>query len=157
MLYNFLFFFYFSFHPIYISVLEINSVENNLEIIVKIFRDDLEDGIRYTLDKEVSIDNQDKIELNKELIKNYFEKVLFININKEKKPILFSEFILENDRIKISGKINNNLIIKSFEIYNETLVDIFSLQKNVVFVKIYKEMFNITLDKNNKKTNLIIE
>ena len=157
MLYNFLFFFYFSFHPIYISVLEINSVENNLEIIVKIFRDDLEDGIRYTLDKEVSIDNQDKIELNKELIKNYFEKVLFININKEKKLILFSEFILENDRIKISGKINNNLIIKSFEIYNETLVDIFSLQKNVVFIKIYKEMFNITLDKNNKKTNLIIE
>ena len=73
MLYNILYFFYFSFHPIYISVLEINSVENNLEVIVKIFRDDLEDGIRYTLDKEVSIDNQDKIELNKELIKNYFE------------------------------------------------------------------------------------
>ena len=157
MLYNIFYFFYFSFHPIYISVLEINSVENNLEVIIKIFRDDLEDGIRYTLDKEVSIDNQDKIELNKELIKNYFEKVLFIKINKEKKPILFSEFILENDRIKISGKITNNLIIKSFEIYNETLVDIYSLQKNVVFIKIYKEMFNITLDKNNKKTNLIIE
>ncbi len=157
MLYNIFYFFYFSFHPIYISVLEINSVENNLEVIIKIFRDDLEDGIRYTLDKEVSIDNQDKIELNKELIKNYFEKVLFIKINKEKTPILFSEFILENDRIKISGKINNNLIIKSFEIYNETLVDIYSLQKNVVFIKIYKEMFNITLDKNNKKTNLIIE
>jgi len=157
MLYNIFYFFYFSFHPIYISVLEINSVENNLEVIIKIFRDDLEDGIRYTLDKEVSIDNQDKIELNKELIKNYFEKVLFIKINKEKKSILFSEFILENDRIKISGKINNNLIIKSFEIYNETLVDIYSLQKNVVFIKIYKEMFNITLDKNNKKTNLIIE
>ena len=157
MLYNIFYFFYFSFHPIYISVLEINSVENNLEVIIKIFRDDLEDGIRYTLDKEVSIDNQDKIELNKELIKNYFEKVLFIKINKEKKSILFSEFILENDRIKISGKITNNLIIKSFEIYNETLVDIYSLQKNVVFIKIYKEMFNITLDKNNKKTNLIIE
>ena len=60
----------FFYHPIYISVLEIDSIDNDLQLIVKIFRDDLEDGIRYTLKKEVSIDNQNKIELNKTSIEN---------------------------------------------------------------------------------------
>ena len=56
------------FHPIYISVLEINSSDNDLEIVIKIFRDDLEDGIRGNLDSQVSIDTQDKIGLNKHFI-----------------------------------------------------------------------------------------
>ena len=49
---NYIFlYFFFSIHPIYISVVEINSKENNLEIVFKIFRDDLEDGIKNNLEK----------------------------------------------------------------------------------------------------------
>jgi len=44
-----IFYFLFSIHPIYISVIEINSKDNNLEIVFKIFRDDLEDGIKNNL------------------------------------------------------------------------------------------------------------
>ena len=90
----------FIYHPIYISVLEIDSIDNDLQLIVKIFRDDLEDGIRYTLNKEVSIDNQNKIELNKTSIENYLKSVLKVGINNQKKSIFFSEFILENDMIQ---------------------------------------------------------
>jgi len=145
------------FHPIYISVLEINSSDNDLEIVIKIFRDDLEDGIRGNLDSQVSIDTQDKIGLNKHFIENYINHVLKIYVNDEKKTISFSEFLLENNRIKISGKILNNSRITSLNIENNILIDIFTLQSNIVFAKIYDKIFNINLDKSKKSEKLIVE
>ena len=145
------------FHPIYISVLEINSSDNDLEIVIKIFRDDLEDGIRGNLDSQVSIDTQDKIGLNKHFIENYINHVLKIYVNDEKKTISFSEFLLENNRIKISGKILYNSRITSLNIENNILIDIFTLQSNIVFAKIYDKIFNINLDKSKKSEKLIVE
>ena len=147
----------FFYHPIYISVLEIDSIDNDLQLIVKIFRDDLEDGIRYTLKKEVSIDNQNKNELNKTSIENYLKSVLKVGINNQKKSIFFSEFILENDRVKVSGKINNNSKIKILEINNEILIDVYPIQNNVVLVKIYDQIFSLNLGKENKISKLIVE
>ena len=145
------------FHPIYISVLEINSSDDDLEVVIKIFRDDLEDGVRGNLNSQVSIDTQDKIGLNKHFIEKYINNVLKIYVNDEKKTISFSEFLLENDRIKISGKILNNSRITSLNIENNILIDIFTLQSNIVFAKIYDKIFNINLDKSKKSEKLIVE
>ena len=83
---NYIFFYFlFSIHPIYISVIEINSKENNLEIVFKIFRDDLEDGIKNNLGKNVSIDTQSKVKLNCKIIQEYLNTVTSIKINDKKK------------------------------------------------------------------------
>lgn len=155
---NFIFFyFFFSIHPIYISVVEINSKENNLEIVFKIFRDDLEDGIKNNLKKNVSIDSQSKVELNNKIIQEYLNSVTSIKVNDEKKKLLFSNFILENERIKVNANIENNSLINLIEINNEILVDVFSNQKNIIFFKIYDQFNRDILDKNNKKKVLIIK
>mgnify|MGYP001229005737 FL=1 len=155
---NFIFFyFFFSIHPIYISVVEINSKENNLEIVFKIFRDDLEDGIKNNLGKNVSIDSQYKVDLNNKIIQEYLNAVTSIKVNNEKKELLFLNFILENERIKINTKINNNSIIDTIEIYNEILIDVFSNQKNIIFFNIYNQFNNDFLDKSKKKTVLFIK
>ena len=152
-----LFYFIFSNHPIYISVVEINSKENNLEIVFKIFRDDLEDGIKNNLGKNVSIDSQYKVDLNNKIIQEYLNAVTSIKVNNEKKELLFLNFILENERIKINTKINNNSIIDTIEIYNEILIDVFSNQKNVIFFNIYNQLNNDFLDKSKKKTVLFVK
>lgn len=152
-----LFYFFFSIHPIYISVVEINSKENNLEIVFKIFRDDLEDGIKNNLGKNVSIDSQSKVDLNNKIIQEYLNAVTSIKVNNEKKELLFLNFILENERIKINTKINNNSIIDTIEIYNEILIDVFSNQKNVIFFNIYNQLNNDFLDKSKKKTVLFVK
>ncbi len=152
-----LFYFFFSIHPIYISVVEINSKENNLEIVFKIFRDDLEDGIKNNLGKNVSIDSQYKVDLNNKIIQEYLNAVTSIKVNNEKKELLFLNFILENERIKINTKINNNSIIDTIEIYNEILIDVFSNQKNVIFFNIYNQLNNDFLDKSKKKTVLFVK
>tara|TARA_Y100000746_G_scaffold50928_1_gene40057 strand:- start:323 stop:796 length:474 start_codon:yes stop_codon:yes gene_type:complete len=150
-------YFLFSIHPIYISVIEINSQDNNLEIVFKIFRDDLEDGIKNNLGKNVSIDTQSKLELNNKIIQEYLNAVSSIKVNDEKKEFFFSDFLLENERIKINAKISNNFSIDRIEIYNEILIDVFSNQKNVIFFNIYNQLNNDVLDKSKKKTVLIIK
>ena len=150
-------YFLLSIHPIYISVVEINSKENNLEIVFKIFRDDLEDGIKNNLGKNVSIDSQYKVDLNNKIIQEYLNAVTSIKVNNEKKELLFLNFILENERIKINTKINNNFIIDTIEIYNEILIDVFSNQKNIIFFNIYNKFNNDFLDKSKKKTVLFIK
>ena len=152
-----IFYFLFSIHPIYISVIEINSQDNNLEIVFKIFRDDLEDGIKNNLGKNVSIDTQSKLELNNKIIQEYLNAVSSIKVNDEKKEFFFSDFLLENERIKINAKISNNFSIDRIEIYNEILIDVFSNQKNVIFFNIYNQSNNDVLDKSKKKTVLIIK
>ena len=152
-----IFYFLFSIHPIYISVIEINSKENNLEIVFKIFRDDLEDGIKNNLGKNVSIDTQSKVKLNCKIIQEYLNTVTSIKINDKKNELFFSDFFLENERIKINAKISNDLLIDSIEIYNEILIDVFSNQKNVIFFNIYNQLNNDVLDKSKKKTVLIIK
>ena len=152
-----IFYFLFSIHPIYISVIEINSQDNNLEIVFKIFRDDLEDGIKNNLGKNVSIDTQSKLELNNKIIQEYLNTVSSIKVNDEKKEFFFSGFLLENERIKINSKISNNSSIDIIEIYNEILIDVFSNQKNVIFFNIYNQLNNDVLDKSKKKTVLIIK
>ena len=152
-----IFYFLFSIHPIYISVIEINSQDNNLEIVFKIFRDDLEDGIKNNLGKNVSIDTQSKLELNNKIIQEYLNTVTSIKINDDKKELFFSGFLLENERIKINAKISNNSSIDIIEIYNEILIDVFSNQKNVIFFNIYNQLNNDVLDKSKKKTVLIIK
>ena len=150
-------YFLFSIHTIYISVVEINSKDNNLEIVFKIFRDDLEDGIKNNLRKNVSIDSQYKVDLNKKIIQEYLNAVTSIKVNNEKKDLLFLNFILENERIKVNAKINNNSIIDTIEIYNEILIDVFSNQKNVIFFNIYNQLNNDFLDKSKKKTVLFVK
>ena len=152
-----IFYFLFSIHPIYISVIEINSQDNNLEIVFKIFRDDLEDGIKNNLGKNVSIDTQSKLEFNNKIIQEYLNTVSSIKVNDEKKEFFFSDFLLENERIKINAKISNNFSIDRIEIYNEILIDVFSNQKNVIFFNIYNQLNNDVLDKSKKKTVLIIK
>ena len=152
-----IFYFLFSIHPIYISVIEINSKDNNLEIVFKIFRDDLEDGIKNNLGKNVSIDTQSKLELNNKIIQEYLNTVTSIKVNDYKKELFFSGFLLENERIKINAKISNNFSINRIEIYNEILIDVFSNQKNVIFFNIYNQLNNDVLDKSKKKTVLIIK
>ena len=157
MISHIIFYLFFLFHPIYISVIEINSIENNLEIVFKIFRDDLEDGIKNNLGKNVSIDTQSKLRLNNKIVQEYLNSVTSIKINNKKKKVFYLDFFLENDRIKINSKIINNSLIDTIEIYNEILIDVFSNQKNVIFFNIYDQFNNDFLDKNKRTAELIVK
>ena len=66
-------------HPLYISTTEITLKEEKHDIKIKIFRDDLEDGLRLFFDKSISIDTELKLEKRSiqvdAYIKDKFQKV----------------------------------------------------------------------------------
>ena len=63
-------------HPIYISSTNVVVSDEILEIKIKLFRDDLEDGLRDFHGFSISIDSLNKIEKNKSLINQYINDKL---------------------------------------------------------------------------------
>ena len=81
---HFIFSLFFFIHPVYISSTNIIISDEILEIKIKLFRDDLEDGLRDFHGFSISIDSSNKIEKNKSLINQYINDKLTLEINNEK-------------------------------------------------------------------------
>ena len=89
-------------HPIYISSTNVTIDKKKIDIKVKLFRDDLEDGLRNFHGLSISIDSYIKLENNKEFIHEYINDKLSIIINNEKINFSIKEFSLINDVLEIS-------------------------------------------------------
>ena len=92
---------FFFIHPIYISSTNIIICDENLEIKIKLFRDDLEDGLRDFHGLSISIDNLNKIEKNKDLVNKYINNKLSLIINDEKINFFIMDYSLVNDVLEI--------------------------------------------------------
>ena len=79
---GFFIFFLILVHPIYISTSEIIIVDNIAKVKIKIFRDDLEDGLRLFHKKSISIDNKIKLKKASDRIDSYIKNKEFICIYK---------------------------------------------------------------------------
>ena len=69
-------------HPFYISTTEITLKEEKHDIKIKIFRDDLEDGLRLFFDKSISIDTELKLENRSSQVADYIKDKFQISVNK---------------------------------------------------------------------------
>jgi len=76
--------FLFLVHPIYISSTNVVINDDKLEVKVKLFRDDLEDGLRDFHGFSISIDSSNKIEKNIDLINKYINDKLILIIDDDK-------------------------------------------------------------------------
>ena len=83
-------------HETYLSVTEIeyNKEQKSLQIISRVFIDDLEDVLSKRYQQEVSLSYKKDLKLNKDLIEKYINKKLSIAINDEsqKLKLLGSKF-----------------------------------------------------------------
>ena len=148
--------FLFLIHPIYISSTNILIDDYKLEIKVKLFRDDLEDGLRNFHGLSISIDSPNKIEKNIDLINKYINDKLILNINNEKIVLSANDFSLKNDVLEISFLKNYLNEINSVRLINSLLVEIYNIQSNVVFLEIdEKKYYHQFSSKETEKTLFI--
>lgn len=133
--------FLFLIHPIYISSTNILIDDYKLEIKVKLFRDDLEDGLRNFHGLSISIDSPNKIEKNIDLISKYINDKLILIINNEKIVLSANDFSLKNDVLEISFLKNYLNEINSVRLINSLLVEIYNIQSNVVFLEIDEQKY----------------
>ena len=122
-------------HPIYISTSEIIIVDNIAEVKIKIFRDDLEDGLRLFHKKSISIDNKIKLKKVSPRIDSYIKNKFQLIIDNSKINLSNLKYNLENDVVEVSCVINIKDSINEINLFNNILFEIYKIQKNVVFIR----------------------
>ena len=112
-------------HPIYISSTNVTIDKKKIDIKVKLFRDDFEDGLRNFHGFSISIDSYIKLEKNKEFIHEYINDKLRIIINNEKINFSIKEFSLINDVLEISFFQNFSKNTDSIKVINKLLIEVY--------------------------------
>ena len=132
-MYNILIFILFI-HPIYISTSEIILNNNNAEVKIRIFRDDLEDGLRLFHGKSISIDTNQKLKKESKEIDRYIQSKFKLSIDKSKINISIINYQLINDLVEISFSFKSELRIDNIRVTNNILFDVYRVQKNVTLI-----------------------
>lgn len=125
-----------SFHPIHISVVEINhnSSDKSLEISCKIFTDDFERILAKNYKTKTDLTNPTNKAAMDTLIKKYLFSHLTIKVNG--KPVNFSYLGWENEDAATYGYIEALQVpsASKIEIVNSIMYDQFEDQANIIHV-----------------------
>ena len=127
-------YFLFLIHPIYISTSEIILNKNNAQVKIRIFRDDLEDGLRLFHGKSISIDSDQKLKKESKKIDSYIQNKFKLSTNESKINISIINYNLINDLVEISFSFKSQSIINNISVSNNILFDVYRIQKNITLI-----------------------
>ncbi|MEW7280021.1 DUF6702 family protein [Aquimarina sp. 2201CG1-2-11] len=135
-------------HKFYVSVtqVEYNPSQQSLQIVSRVFVDDLEDLLRERYDASISLNKDNTKTETDRYIATYFAKKITFEVNE--KPVTFN-FIgteYEDDLIVCYLEVENIAAIETIKIKNQLLLDLFKEQQNIIHVK-----------KGNQRKSLILE
>tara|TARA_R110000868_G_scaffold1928_2_gene15122 strand:- start:2151 stop:2654 length:504 start_codon:yes stop_codon:yes gene_type:complete len=132
------FFAFTTMHKYYISVTQVNYVEEkqSLQIISRIFIDDFENALRDHYDKNLILAEKDEPKEIESYIEKYLKENLIIKINNNDSKITFIGKEYDGDIIRCYLEVEDVNNIESFEISNKILFDLFADQQNIIKTKI---------------------
>ena len=140
-------------HKYYLSVTDLayNEEAKSIQIITRLFYDDLEAVIQERYDTAVIVDatsNQEELDT---YLKKYFKKKLLIKVNGTQREVTFIGKEYEDDYVVCYLEINEVDSIESFEIESTVLMDLFPEQKNMVHTDIAGRKKSFLLTSANAK------
>ncbi|MBQ0787887.1 MAG: peptidase E [Oceanihabitans sp.] len=140
-------------HKYYVSVTKVEYVKEkeSVQIISRIFIDDFEKLLRERYDEKITLDVEDEISTVNMYIERYLKDKLQININGKFENFNFLGKEYEEDIIFCYLEIEGIKEIKSFQITNRILMDIFEEQENIIRTNINGKKKSLLLRKGNDK------
>ncbi|WP_299889048.1 DUF6702 family protein [uncultured Lacinutrix sp.] len=144
---------YTSIHKYYVSITKIEYVKEkqSVQIITRIFIDDLERLLKERYDEKITLaSNGDEKEIDN-YIKKYLLSKLKITIDEKETEVVFIGKEYDEDVVQCYLEIENVERINSFSITNKILFDIFNDQKNIVRTSINKRNKSFILIPENDK------
>ena len=103
--------------------------------------------------KSISIDSQLKLVNESKYVDEYIMNKFILSINDDVIKLSSSEFKLENDVVEISTIFQYKKKIRSLNIINSILFEIYKIQKNVIFInKDGKNIFYTFSQSDKEKT-----
>lgn len=138
-------------HKFYVSTTKIEYVEEkqSLQVISKIFIDDMEDILQKRYDPKLSLDTQKERPLDEEYLKKYVLQKLKIKVDGKEIPLHYLGREYENDVVKIFMEASSIQPFKTMEVGNSLLFDLTTQQQNIVHAKYGDERQSLVLDADN--------
>ena len=146
----------FSVHPIHVSVTEItwDEKEKELEIIARIFIDDLEASIRKTND-------QPELKLlgpsTDQLVWKYLESRFRISLDGKAQKVKYLGHEIEGDAILCYIQVSNVKKWKEIEVMNSMITELYDDQSNLVHVTVNEKVKSLRLMRDNPSGKLTFD
>lgn len=140
-------------HKFYVSVSEVEYVKekNSVQIITRLFVDDLERVLRNRYNNQLTLSAKNEAPNVKGFLELYLKDKLQIKINGQESQFEFIGKEHETDIVYCYLEIKNIKEIKSFEITNKLLFDGFEDQQNIVKTSINSQSKSFILTIHNDK------
>lgn len=138
----------FSAHPIHVSVTEIalDEKERELEIIARIFIDDLETSIRKAND-------QPELKLlgssTDQLVWKYLESRFRISLDGRMQQVKYLGHEIDGDAILCYIQVSNVKKLKEIEVMNSMITELYDDQSNLVHVTVNEKVKSLRLMRDN--------
>lgn len=135
-------------HPMHVSVTEVEFDKESkaIEMSMHVFIDDLETHLRF-IEKDETLDI---IEINTEardsLLSTYFVKRVALKINGKDYLTSYLGHQIEGDALWIFMEVPNIKKLKTLEIKNTTLLDLYDDQANLIHFEYEGEVYSEKLD-----------
>lgn len=140
-----------SIHKFYVSVTQVdyNKDQQSLQIISRIFIDDIEDLLQERYDTTLSLGRKKESKAVNNYLKKYFDKKLTFSVNGEKVSFKFLGKEYEDDLLICYLEIENITLLDELEVTNQILIDLYEEQQNIIHAKKGKERKSLILEKGN--------
>ncbi|MFS4483785.1 DUF6702 family protein [Hyunsoonleella sp. 2307UL5-6] len=143
-------------HKYYISNTQIEYVKDvkSVQIITRIFIDDLENVLKERYDESLTFDNENATAID-DYLEKYLGEKLNIKIDDKTVKLRFLGKEIDMGIVKCYLEIENIKHISKIEITNEILFDLFEEQQNIIKLNINskKKSYVLTKQKDNAVLN----
>lgn len=141
-----------SVHEFYVSVTQVEYVKEkqSVQIITRIFIDDLEDLLRQRYDEKITLKTTEVEKSIDAYISKYLKSKIQIIINDSPVSFTFIGKEYEDDIVYCYMEVSDIESISSFEITNQILFDAFEDQQNIVRAKINSKNKSFMLTAHNE-------
>lgn len=125
-------------HEYYVSVTQIEYAEGqqSLQIISQIFINDFETLIRRRYNETITLDSENESEKIEVYMKRYLKDKLKVSVNGNALDFKFIGKEYKDDIAYCYLEIENVTNIKTLEVTNQLLFDVFSEQQNILRMKL---------------------
>ena len=142
-------------HKFYVSVTNVTYSEKNeaLQITSRVFIDDLEEVLKERYDIEANLDSEQESEITQEYLKKYLRAKFVVEVNGELRSYEYVGKKFDNDVVIFYLEIPELKFseLKSIQIQNEMLTDMYDEQQNILHFKIDGKKKSFVLMKENTK------
>ena len=140
------------FHKYYISVTQVDYIQEkrSVQITTRIFIDDFEKILQERYNENIVLAGKEETKEVNKYIETYLRNKIRVRINDKDMNLIFIGKEYDIDIIQCYIEIQNVTQVKSIEITNEVLFDLFEDQQNMIKTKINSKQKSFLLNQNNK-------